>query len=397
MKEKGINSEATKRINRLLVLRLLCTSPGLSRTELTRQTGLAKMTVTNIIADLMVHRMVRETKPVEKGKTGAGRKQMALRLSEEAPCVAGVWLSRDGCEGMVVTPELEELAHGAFRFHAEETADSILEKLTELCGTLIKKSGRRVAAIGISAIGPLNIPARIILNPPNFFGIRNFAVGERLSHRLALPVVLQNDMNAAALAEKYYGLGRDIRNFAYVGITNGIGAGVVLDDRLFEGTRGVAGELGHVIIDSHGILCHCGNRGCLETFVSVPRIMERFSQQFGRTFSGLEEICRFSEVDETGHSLMNRICGEFATGLVSFCNLFDPQMVLIGHEGASFGDDQLHFIEAEVNRRILGSAMGKISLIRSSFGRKAPIYGAAVTALKRIFDGDLLYDEMFSE
>lgn len=181
MKEKGINSEATKRINRLLVLRLLCTSPGLSRTELTRQTGLAKMTVTNIIADLMVHRMVRETEPVEKGKTGAGRKQMALRLSEEAPCVAGVWLSRDGCEGMVVTPELEELAHGAFRFHAEETADSILEKLTELCGTLIKKSGRRVAAIGISAIGPLNIPARIILNPPNFFGIRNFAVGERLS------------------------------------------------------------------------------------------------------------------------------------------------------------------------------------------------------------------------
>lgn len=397
MKEKGINGEATKRMNRLLVLRLLCTVPGLSRTEITRRTGLAKMTVTNITADLIAHRVVQETVPLNNGRTGAGRKQMALQLSGGAPCVLGIWLSRDGCQGVAVTPELKELAQREFRFAGRETADTILEKLTWLCQRLLADAGRPVSGVGIAAVGPLDIREGVILNPPNFFGIRDFALAKLLSQRLGLPVFLQNDMNAAALAEKYYGLGQNVRNFAYVGITNGIGAGIVLDDKLFEGTRGFSGELGHVVIDSSGELCHCGNRGCLETFVSVPRVLERFSKRLGRPFTTVEEVCCLSEQDQAAGALLEEICGELATALVSFCNLFDPELLLIGHDGAALSDGQLRWLEEMVNQRILAGRFAGLRILRSSFGRMAPVYGAAVTVLKKIFDGEFLYEELFSE
>lgn len=397
MKEKGINGEATKRMNRLLVLRLLCTVPELSRTEITRRTGLAKMTVTNITADLIAHRVIQETVPLDNGRTGAGRKQMALRLSDGAPCVLGIWLSRDGCQGVAVTPELKELARHEFRFAEQETAAAILEKLSGLCKCLLADAGRSISGVGVAAVGPLDTREGVILNPPNFFGIRDFALAELLSRRLGLPVFLQNDMNAAALAEKYYGLGQNVRNFAYVGVTNGIGAGIVLDDKLFEGTRGFSGELGHVVIDSRGELCHCGNRGCLETFASVPRVLERFSQRFGRAFSTMEEVCHLSEQDPAAGALLEEICGELATALVSFCNLFDPELILIGHDGAALGDRQLRWMEKMVNQRILAGRFAGVRILRSSFGRMAPVYGAAVTVLEKIFAGGFLYEDLFSE
>lgn len=393
---KGINGEQTKRLNRLLVLRLMCTVPNVTRTEITKRIGLVKMTVSNIVNELIANGLIFEEETIETGRQGAGRKQMRLSFSEDAPAVMGIWLSRDFCEGVVVSMKLQELAHHKIAFSEAETAQTITEKLAQLTSRLRGATDKNIIGIGVSAIGPLNTKTGTILNPPNFFDICDYPVVRILEEQMNVPVFLQNDMNASALAEKYFGLAHDVNNFGYIGISNGIGAGIVIDDHLFEGTRGFSGEIGHMIIEGHGDLCHCGNKGCLETLISVPKIIQRFQNTFHQNFISFEEVCDFCEKEPKAAELLAEICESLSIGLINYCNMFDPQMVIVGHEGARLNDEQLSRIADCVNRGILGNRSVKlVDFQKSSFGTLAPLYGASVVVLKQIFDGNLVYDKFF--
>ena len=129
MKRKGLNSVQTKTSNRLLVLQLLCMMGGGSRTELTRRTRLAKMTVSNITAELIQNGVLYEKETLESENQGAGRKQMLLSFSERAPAVIGVWLSRDSCMGIAAAMDLEVLQQRTIPLEEGETASSLLRKL----------------------------------------------------------------------------------------------------------------------------------------------------------------------------------------------------------------------------------------------------------------------------
>lgn len=393
---QGINGEQTKRLNRLLVLRLLCTVPTVTRTEITKRIGLVKMTVSNIVNELIANGLIYEEETIDTGRQGAGRKQMRLSFSENAPAVMGIWVSRDFCEGVVASMKLQELAQYKILFSKEETQQTITEKLAQLTSQLRGTTDKKIIGVGISAIGPLNTTAGTILNPPNFFGICDFPIVRILEEQMNVPVFLQNDMNAAALAEKYFGLAHEVSNFGYIGISNGIGAGIVIDDRLFEGTRGFSGEIGHMVIDVHGELCHCGNKGCLETLISTPKIIQRFQNTFNRNFDSFEQVCCFCEIESQAADLLADICENLSMGLINYCNMFDPEMVIVGHEGASLTDEQLSRIANRVNHGILGNRSANlVNFQKSSFGTLAPLYGAAVVVLKQIFDGNLIYDKLF--
>lgn len=392
---KGINGEKTKQLNRLLVLRLLCTVPSISRTEITKRIGLVKMTVSNIVNELLATGLIYEKETIDTGKQGAGRKQMCLSFSESAPVAMGIWLSRDFCQGVIVNMNLQELARCQISFTKDETQQTITDKLYRLTNQLRISTDKRIIGLGVSAIGPLDTKSGTILNPPNFFGISDYPIVSILAEKTGLPIFLQNDMNAAALAEKYFGLAQEVDNFGYIGITNGIGAGIVIDDRLFEGTRGFSGEIGHMVIDNHGERCHCGNNGCLETLVSAPIILKRFEEDFNIKFQSLVEVCKFCGENPRALELMGEICGTLSTGLINFCNMFDPAMIILGHEGASLSDDQLLNISNRVNSSILANQFTSVNFKRSSFGTLAPLYGAAVVVLKQMLDGKLLYDEIF--
>lgn len=393
---KGINGEKTKIVNRQLVLRLLCTVPNITRTEITKRIGLVKMTVSNIVNELITSGLIYEKETIDTGKQGAGRKQMCLSFSESAPVVMGIWLSRDFCQGVIVNMNLQEIARHQILFTETETEQSITDKLVQLSEVLRNATDKRIIGIGVSSIGPMNTAKGIILNPPNFFGICDYPIVQLLNKQTGLPVFLQNDMNAAALVEKYFGLGHEVANFGYIGITNGVGAGIVIDDRLFVGTRGFSGEIGHIIIDSQGERCQCGNRGCLETQVSVPKVLQKYENAFHQKFHSLQEVCNYCKENPQAAQLMEDICEKLAIGLISFCNMFDPAMVILGHDGACLSDEQITGIAERVNRGILGNrATQLVSFKRSSFGTLAPLYGAAVVVLQQVFDDMLLYDEIF--
>ncbi len=395
MKHKGINQEKVKQTNRLVVLRQLCTHMGISRAEITRRVGLNKMTVTNIVGELLERGLVREQ--VQPHDRRSGRPRMGLFLTGQTPLFMGFWLSRDFCHGALVDMNLALLADERIPLGPSETPTTLTGRLTRLARNLLACSSRPVIALGIATIGPLDAENGLLLDPPNFFGLGQVPLGPELARDLELPVFIQNDMNASALAEKYFGLGADTANFAYVGLTNGIGAGMIVNHGLYEGTGGFAGEFGHVVIDRHGQRCHCGNRGCLETLCSVPAILTQFERRFGQPFSSLRQAVDFSAGQPEGYRLLQEACQALALGLVSLCNIMDPELLILGHEGADLPDELLEEMAGAVNRSVLGRRSPPILLRRSGFGALAPLYGAGMIPLRQLLEGGLDYQRFFPE
>lgn len=393
MRTAGINLEEIRKTNRLLILRLLCSGNGLSRTDLTQMTGLAKMTVSNITAELLSAGLIEE---LAAERQRAGRPAIRLGLTRHSPAEVGLFLGRDSCTGIGATMDMEILSQVAFSLGPGENANSLLDKMESAIRYLIQHcDGREVFGVGIAAMGPLDYARGELMTPPNFYNIRHVAMAETLRERLGLPVFLANDMDVSAAVEKLYGKCVNMRNFVYVGLTNGVGAGLILNNSLFRGHHGFAGELGHMTIDSDGPLCNCGNRGCLETYVSVPRILQRFRRELGREFESFGELCAFCEQDQAGAALLDSLLEKLSTALVNLCNLTDPEAIIIGHSGALLTDSQLSSIERWVNQGILAKGLSKVQVLRSAFGTQASLYGAAALPLQQVFEGKLCYEKFF--
>ncbi len=397
MKEKGLNRDQTKKTNRLLVLQLLCMMGGGSRTELTKRVRLAKMTVSNITAELLQNGILFEKEPLENGASSAGRKQMLLSFSEKSPLVIGIWISRDSCMGIVSTMDLEILEQETMYFSVTENASSLLEKIASLCMELRSRvsNERKILGIGIASIGPLDIRQGIILNPPNFFEIENLPLQSELERRLHLPVFMENDTNAGALAEKYFGNCTDCTDFIYIGLTNGLSAGIVLRDSLLHGRHGFAGEVGHTTIDPHGKVCYCGRKGCLETVCTVPALLQDASAELGVHCTDFESLCSLSNRNPRVLRWMLQKLESLSETLANLANILDPERILIGHEGACLPPRILQRMEEQINGEILACQQGHITIEASSFGTMAAVYGAAVVVLKKVFDGELAYDLFF--
>src|ERR1700686_5409870 len=157
-----------------------------------------------------------------------------------------------------------------------------LNSVLEAIDSLLAKAQQNhwaIRAVGICAPGPLDPNTGVVINPPNLPCWRNFPLSLKVSEAYGLPVKVDNDGNAAALAEALWGAGRGYRNVFYVTIGTGIGTGIVFDRRIYHGRTGAAGEGGHMSIDYRGPRCGCGKLGCIEAFASGPAIARRASEQ----------------------------------------------------------------------------------------------------------------------
>ena len=138
-------------------------------------------------------------------------------------------------------------------------------------------AGQSIAALGICSPGPVDPAAGLLIDPPNLQGLHNTPLRALLESALKLPVVLEHDANAAALGDFHFGAGRDAEDMSFIVVGTGVGAAIIVDGQLYRGRHGAAGEIGHVTLDRHGELCSCGNRGCVETFISGPWLGRRYA------------------------------------------------------------------------------------------------------------------------
>jgi glucokinase len=256
---------------------------------------------------------------------------------------------------------------------------------------VIRQNGN-ARGIGICSPGPLDPENGIVINPPNLPCWRDFPLAENVRKLFALPVRVDNDANAAGLAEARWGAGRGYRNVFYAGIGTGIGTGVVFNGAIYHGRTGAAAEGGHIGIDMRGPVCGCGKRGCIEMLASGPAIARRAREALaGGARSQLREMVNGNLSQVTSHhvgqaaeagdavasEIMRETLDALAYWLGNIIDLLEPDVIVIG--GGVSSTLAPHF--SEIRRRWKGAIVNpwldQIPMILARYGEDSGIAGAA--------------------
>ena len=389
MQNTGYNNTTLKQQNRGLILKLIVTGECESRIELAKRTGLSKMAVTNIISEFMEQNLVEEKECVRI--QGKGRNPIKLCLSSKAPKMIGVHIYRGECSVILCDFQLHILQRRSFPV-TEENHGQLLEHLFHRIDEILDRIPRtEICGIGIGALGPVDVGKGRILNPPNFYGMKNIDIVSVLKARYEMPVFFDSQYDGAALAEKFFGNGRDVEDFVFVGLANGIGSGIISQGTIYRDYSGFTSELGHVSIDWNGRVCSCGRKGCLETYISSPVIARKLCQITGWEKS-FREFCQInlSEYAKEADQVLEDMMEKLACGIVNLTNLFNPQKVIIGHEGYWIPDRYIWDLENYINEKKLLADYHQIRVEKSYFGEDAHIIGCACSLLTEIFAGRIV-------
>lgn len=255
-------------------------------------------------------------------------------------------------------------------------------------------SNTQVRAIGICAPGPLDPKVGVIINPPNVRCWRNFPLAAELANLYRIPVSIDNDANAAALAEARWGAGRGYSNIFYATIGTGIGTGIVLDGRIYHGRTGAAGEGGHLSIDYRGPRCGCGKLGCIEAFAAGPAIARRARAKIRESNGTRSKMLELSggDVEAVTSELVGQACVQgdaLATTILretvdflslwlgNVIDLLDPEAVIIGGGVASMLDPFMDDLKGAIPSHCVNPRCREVPLLKSRYGADSGIAGGA--------------------
>ncbi|MCL6553583.1 MAG: ROK family protein [Firmicutes bacterium] len=271
----------------------------------------------------------------------------------------------------------------------------IVDSVRALC----RRAGQEMGAVrglGVGAPGPMDPVSGVVFEPPNLPGWRDVPLGSLLSAEVGLPVFVENDANAAALAERWAGAGVGVDDLVYVTVSTGIGGGLILGGRLYHGAAGTAGEVGHMVIEPGGPRCNCGRLGCLEALASGPSIAReaRAAVAAGRPTvlaaiapQALDAaaVARAAlDGDPVAREIYARAATALGIGITNLVNLLSPAMVILGGGVTRAGE----LIFAPVRRIVRQEAFERpgsaVQIVPAALGEDVGAIGAAAVARERL-------------
>ena len=280
---------------------------------------------------------------------------------------------------------------------ASRGPDAVIDRIvTALHDSLARASVdiAELAAVGIGAPGPLDWQTGVIHEAPNLPGWREVPLVDRVAEAVGLPTFLENDANAAALAERQYGVGQGALNMLYVTVSTGVGGGLILDGQLWHGAYGSAGEFGHMTVDFDGPLCDCGNRGCVEALAAGPDIAAWVGQQIAAghasvlhgqaDLTGRDVVEAAQQGDALAVSALARAGQAVGFGVINVAHLVNLDMVVIGGGIANAGALLFDPLRATVRAHLLESTAPNLRIEPWSLGENVGLLGAAAAARSRL-------------
>ena len=400
----GQNHYTVRQYNRRLVLKEIACNGPISRAELSEKMGLTKAALGNIVSELIEKNLIEENpaSPHQDiyAQSNIGRPPIMLSVSSKAPVICGILLKRrffticiSDLSGNIKYSETQVLP-------SDIDSSALVSSLLSSFGKLSEKVAEPLMAVGIACIGPVDTVLGEILDPPNFHGISHLKICDILSQQIGLPCFLISDSSAGALAEKLYGSAKELANFIYLHIMDGIGSGFILNSHLYDGIRGLAGEIGHTTINASGPRCSCGNFGCLELYANKERLkstIKSLEKAYHRqcTFLSENDDFELSDVINAAGSespfaiiALQEFCGYLSSGAVNLVKLLNIDNIIVGYDGAEnlpLLEDMLH----EMISERIPSVMNSLSVRRSSFYGNAPLVGSVALIAAKVFDGEI--------
>lgn len=279
---------------------------------------------------------------------------------------------------------------------AEATPGAIITRVIDLLADTVAASGAAPAAACIATAGLINAEEGKVIVAPNIPGFRNLVLTAPVAERLGIPAYIENDASAAALGEFRFGAGRGTRHLLHATLGTGIGGGIVIDRRLYRGAKGLAGEIGHIILNPAGPRCNCGSRGCLEAMVSGVAFAERARRLIHQGKSPILAEIAAGEPPTAAHLAAAAARGDtlceaeirhgghlLGLALGSLVNVLNPDLVTLSGGLLSMGEMFLGPAREAMYSLAYGPAAG--TLIRlSELGADAGLLGAAAVAFEHL-------------
>ncbi len=387
----GTSLKGLRRNNRGLVYRAIWDLQNISRAELATVTGLHPATITHIVDDLLADRLILEVGATE---TAVGRPPLQLKINSEAAYIVGVSLARTAVSAALIDlgGNVGEDVHfgGLNLLDEKEYTIARLQQAIELLVERAQAMGHEVIGIGVGFPGPVD-PSTGQTYLPEAHGLRepfSPSLREVLAERFKKPVFIDNDANAMALAEKYFGEGQHANNFVCIDCSLGIGASIVINGEIYYGMRGDAGEIAHNSVDIEGRLCECGRRGCLTCYASIPDILQQVSEATSLPPETLS-VNQIAALYTAGHKEVVEVIQQIATYLghevINIVNLIAPEVVILT------GDlDRLAYIMAsriqQQVRAFLAAPLCDSVRVVSSHLKQASLQGAAMLVIRKIYE-----------
>ncbi len=250
-----------------------------------------------------------------------------------------------------------------------------------------------IAAVGVSFGGPVDAASGTVLHSHHITGWDGLHLAGRLQRELGCRVLVENDANAVALGEYRYGAGRGVRDLVYITVSTGIGGGVVLDGKLWRGSHGIAGEVGHMVVRAGGPLCTCGNHGCLEALAAGPAIARRAREalEAGRPGERLlalaggapsaitaETVFRAAESgDPAGEAVVGAVAEDLGLAIAMLASIVDPARVIIGGGVAKAGEGLLAPVRAAFRRYAFAMLANEVAIVQAANPDEGGLLGAA--------------------
>ena len=299
-------------------------------------------------------------------------------------------------KGALVSEKGDILNKGKIPTDSKIGGEKIIRDIAAFCEDLTASYGIKlsdVEGIGMGIPGIVDGESGVIIYVPNL-NWRNFEGAKLLSSLTGLPVKLSNDANAAALGETKFGAGKKYKSTVMLTLGTGVGGGVIIDGKLFEGNKGAGTELGHMVIVSGGEECNCGRRGCLEAYASATALIRDTRRAMKKNpdsklwqIGSLDKVdgklaFDYYDTDESAREVVDNYIEKLATGIVDFANIFRPEAIIIGGGVCAQGENLRAPLEKILEKELYAGDVGpKVDLLIAELKNDAGSLGAAALVL----------------
>ena len=367
MTQKPRNADYTKEYNRKAVLSMLRRS-SMSRAELARATGLSRAATSLIAEELLKDGIVMELPPQSVGR---GRSATPLAVRADSYYALAVDLARKSC-----SVGLCDMSGHLLQFRAFPDQDGLLDLIIEALRRMAQSVDKsKILGIGISSPGPLDCEGGKILNPPQFDRWHGVEISAILSQALDLPAYLEHDVCALALHQLEMG---HSRNFMLVFVDIGIGAAIMSGGELVGNSRYFTGEVGHTTIRFDGRQCACGNRGCLETYASIPALLE------GSGFRDWFDLVDHAD-DPDAQKLLNQEAVYLSAGLINLLNLIPVDSIYLAGDICCRHELLIGRLQREISAKALYRGRNDTRILPVADTPNMGVLSAAEVVFSRFF------------
>lgn len=383
---------------------------GISRADLADKMGLTRAALTVIINDLISNGVILEN--TENRSTASGRPPVALEINPDQGLVAAVDMGAMHLSVALGDFSARILEEIEVPFRVDQGPKESLQQADNTLRELLQKRGLSpadLAAIGVGVPGPVIAEKGMVMAPPIMPGWDRFPIRLTLESQWGTAVTLNNDAELGALGEWAYGAGRGEKNLAFIKVGSGIGAGLIINQQIYGGTTGSAGEIGHLTIDENGPICTCGNHGCLEAFAGGHAIASQASKLVASgkrtllsgkspdsiTARDVAEAARRGDL--TAQEIIQRSGTFIGIAIAGLINLINPSTVIIGGGVAQVGDLLTGPIRQAVRERSLRASEHGVRITTAMLGRRSSLIGALIQAINMAIHTTIENKSQFSK